>query len=385
MDMGKSVVVLGGGVGGIVAANKVRKKLGREHKVFLVDRRTQHEFSPSFLWLMLGWRKPNQIVRNLAKLREKGIEYINAEVTKIDPANRTVKTTEKDLNYDYLIVSLGAELTSDAVQGFSENAYNLYEMNQAERLRDALQGFSSGNLVVLMSSLPFKCPAAPYEAAFLADYYLRKKGVRNRVNLQMCTPEGLPLPVAGPVVGNAVKKLLEQRNIGFNSTMQVASIDKKKKEITFEKGEKTKFDLIIGIPTHRSPTVVKEAELTDQTGWVPADKGKLTTRFDDLYAIGDVTAIKLPSGKMLPKAGVFAHNEAEVVAYNIAADVEGTGTQREFKGDGSCFLETGFGKAGIAKGNFYAAPDPDVKLRQPSWIWHWSKILFEKYWLWRWF
>src|SRR3990170_4446118 len=114
MDMGKSVVVLGGGVGGIVAANKVRKKLGREHKVFLVDRRTQHEFSPSFLWLMLGWRKPNQIVRNLAKLGEKGIEYVNAEVTKIDPANRIVKTTEKDLNYDYLIVSLGAELTADA-------------------------------------------------------------------------------------------------------------------------------------------------------------------------------------------------------------------------------------------------------------------------------
>ena len=383
--MGKSVVVLGGGVGGIVATNKVRKKLGREHKVFLVDRRTQHEFSPSFLWLMLGWRKPNQIVRNLAKLREKGIEYINAEVTKIDPANRTVKTTEKDLNYDYLIVSLGAELASDAVQGFSENAYNLYEMKQAERLRDALQGFSSGNLVVLMSSLPFKCPAAPYEAALLADYYLRKKGVRNRVNLQMCTPEGLPLPVAGPVVGNAVKKLLEQRNIGFNSTMQVASIDKKKKEITFEKGEKTKFDLIIGIPTHRSPTVVKEAELTDQTGWVPADKGKLTTRFDDLYAIGDVTAIKLPSGMMLPKAGVFAHFEAEAVTHNIVSEIEGTGTESKFDGNGYCFLETGFGKAGMASGNFYAEPMPDVKLRKPHLVWHWGKILFEKYWLWRWF
>jgi len=383
--MGKNIVVLGGGVGGLVAANRLRKKLGREHKVFLVDRRIKYEFTPSFLWLMMGWRRADQIVRDLTRLGRKGIEYINAEVTKIDPTNRTVKTTVKDFNYDYLIVSLGAELAPEAVPGFSESAYNIYDRVGVEMLRDALQVFSFGTLPVLITSLPFKCPAAPYEAALLADHYLRKKRLRDKVDLQVYTPEGLPMPVAGPVVGNAVKQILEQRNIGFNPTMKVVSIDQKKKEVTFEKGEKTNFDLIIGVPPHRSPNVVKEAELTDQTGWVPVDKGKLTTRFDDLYAIGDVSSIKLPSGKMLPKAGVFAHFEAEVVAHNIVADIYGIGTQREFEGNGYCFLETGFGKAGMATGNFYADPEPQVKLRRAHWMWHWGKILFEKYWLWRWF
>lgn len=385
LTLGKNIVVLGGGVGGLVAANRLRKKLDKEHSVIMVDRRIQYEFTPSFPWLMLGWREPRQITRDLNRISRKGIEYINAEVTGIDPKNRLVRTSSKDLNYDYLVVSLGAELMPDALPGFSESAYNLYEMNQVEKLRDALNKFSSGALTVLISSLPFKCPAAPYEAAFLADYHLRKKGVRSQVDLQLYTPEVLPMPVAGPIIGNAIKHLLEQRNIGFNPTMKAMSVDKKKKEITFEKGEKTKFDLIIGIPTHKSPTVVREAELTDQTGWVPVDKGKLTTRFDDLYAIGDVTAIKLPSGMMLPKAGVFAHHEAEVVTNNIVADIEGTGTKKEYDGNGYCFMEIGFGKAGFASGNFYAEPKPDVKLRKPRWFWHWGKIMFEKYWLWRWF
>jgi len=382
--MGKNIVVLGGGVGGLVAANRLRKKLSREHSVVLVDKRTEYEFTPSYLWLMTGWREPNQITRDLNRLNRKGIEYVNAEVTGIDPANRLVKTSVKDLNYDYLIISLGAELTPDAVPGFSENAYNLYDMNQAAKIREGLDKFSSGALTVLISSLPFKCPAAPYEAALLVDYYLRKKGVRTQVDMQVYTPEGLPMPVAGPIVGNAVKQLLEQRNIGFNPTMKVTSADKNKKEIAFEKGEKAKFDLIIGIPTHKTPVVVREAELIDQTGWVPVNKGSLATRFDDLYAIGDVTSIKLPNGMMLPKAGVFAHNEAEVVVHNIVAEIYG-GSKTEFNGNGYCFLESGFGKAGLASGNFYASPSPAVKLRSPSWIWHWGKILFEKYWLWRWF
>jgi len=383
--MGKNIVVLGGGVGGLVAANRLRKKLGEEHSVVMVDKKAQYEFTPSYPWLMLGWREPPQITRDLSRLSSKKIEYINAEVTGIDPENRLVKTSSKDLNYDYLVVSLGAELTPDALPGFSENAYNFYDMNQVEKLRDALNKFSSGTLTVLISSLPFKCPAAPYEAALLADYYLRKKGVRSQVDLQLYTPEVLPMPVARPVVGNAIKNLLEQRDIGFHSTMKAVSVDKKKKEITFEKGEKTRFDLIIGIPTHKAPTVVREAELTDQSGWVSVDKGNLTTRFDDLFAIGDVTAIKLPSRMMLPKAGVFAHREAEVVAHNIVADIEGTGTEKMYDGEGTCFLETGYGKAGFATGNFYSEPKPNIKMRTPSRFWHWSKILFEKYWLWRWF
>src|SRR3989337_4109588 len=177
--------------------------------------------------------------------------------------------------------------------------------------------------------------------------------------------------------------MLEKRDIGFLSAMKTTSIDTKRKRIVFEEGEEAVFDLLLGVPTHRSASVVREnKELIDQSGWMPVDKGTLKTRYDDLYAIGDIAAIKLPSGMMLPKAGVFAHYQAEVVAHNIVADIEG-GSKTEYAGKGFCFLETGYGKAGFASGNFYTAPTTTVKLRSPSRIWHWGKILFEKYWMWR--
>jgi len=385
VKMAKNIVVLGGGVGGLVASNKLRKKLSKEYQIFLIDRRTQFEFTPSYLWVMTGWRQPNQIMKELSRLDRKGINYINAEVTKIDPENRTVKTSVKDFNYDYLVISLGADLVPDAVPGFSDSAYNIYDLNHLTRLNEALNQFSHGTLTVLISSVPFKCPAAPYEAALLADYFLRKRGVRKNVGIRVYTPEPFPMPVAGPVVGDSVKEILEKQDIGFQSTVKPVSIDAKKKRIVFEKGEEAVFDLLLGVPTHRSASVVREnKELTDQSGWMPVDKGSLKTRYDDLYAIGDIAAIKLPSGMMLPKAGVFAHSQAEVVAHNIVADIEG-GSKTEFGGKGFCFLETGYGKAGFASGNFYTAPTTTVKLRSPSRIWHWVKILFEKYWMWRWF
>jgi len=137
---------------------------------------------------------------------------------------------------------------------------------------------------------------------------------------------------------------------------------------------------------HAAPSVVRESGLTDESGWVSVDKRTLRTKFNDLFALGDVTKIMLAMGKPLPKAGVFAHGQAEVVAHNIVADIQGN-KEKEFDGVGACFLEIGYGKAGMVRGNFYAEPTPDVKMRWPrvSRIWRWSKILFEKYWFWRWF
>jgi sulfide:quinone oxidoreductase len=193
------------------------------------------------------------------------------------------------------------------------------------------------------------------------------------------------MPVAGQAVGDAVKSILEQRDIKFYPSMKPVSVNAKKKQIDFERGDQVGFDLLMGVPVHKSAAVVRETkELSDQSGWVPVDKGTMRTRYDDVFAIGDVTAIKLPSGMMLPKAGVFAHYQAEVVTHNIVADIQG-GSKTEFDGRGYCFLETGHGKAGFASGNFYSAPTTTVKLRSPSRIWHWGKILFEKYWMWRWF
>lgn len=380
------VLVLGGGIGGVVVANVLGKKLGRKHEILLVDRRTQHRFSPSFPWVMMGWREPHQVTRDLNLLNRKGIRYINGEVLKIDSANRVVKTGSKDLEYDYLVVALGAELAPEAISGFSDGAYHMYELEEAMRFREVLRSFSGGVVATGVSSLPFKCPAAPYEAALFMDYLFRKKGIREKVDFRFFTAEGRPMGVAPPEIGNAVKEMLESRGITYHPGVKLASVDSKKGEITFEGGKSMSFNLLFAVPPHRAPIVVGESGLTDESGWVPVDKRTLRTKYDDVFALGDVAKIMLAMGKPLPKAGVFAHGEAEVVAHNIVADIQGN-RGRKFDGRGECFLEVGYGKAGMARGNFYAEPTPDVKMRWPtvSRIWHWYKVLFEKYWFWRWF
>ncbi len=380
------VLILGGGIGGHVAANRLIKKLGKEHEVVLVDKKTEYEFSPSFPWVMMGWRKPHKIMRKMSLLEKKGIKYINAEVQKINPAERTVGTSAGDLAYDYLIVSLGAELAPEAVPGFTESTHNFYTLEGATELREKIKKFSGGKVLVGVSSLPFKCPAAPYEVALLMDYHFRKTGIREKVDFQFFTAEARPMTVAPPEIGGMLKEMLEGRGISYHPNLKLTSVDPRKRKVMFEGRTSMDFDLLAAVPQHKPPDAIKKSELAGETGWIPVDKKSLRTKYDDVYAVGDVISIKLPNGKMLPKAGVFAHGQAEIVAHNIAAEVIG-GDKKEFEGDGSCFFEIGYGKAAMAKGNFFTEPDPVVKLRWPrtSRTWHWYKAFFEKYWLWKWF
>ncbi|MDO8445732.1 MAG: FAD/NAD(P)-binding oxidoreductase [Deltaproteobacteria bacterium] len=376
------IVVLGGGFGGVVAATALRNKLGREHKVILIDKKQDHLFTPSLLWLIVDERKPEKIQRDLNVLNKKGIEYINAEIQRVHPTNKTVSTSTGEVRYDYLIISLGAEVVRDVIPGYRDGI-NFYCLKGAEVLRDELKSFKGGKIAVVVASTPFKCPAAPYEAALLIDAYLSKKGIREKTEIAIYTPETLPMPVAGPVLGNTVKELLEKRGISFNPQKKLVSMENR--EISFEGGEKFKADLIAWVPPHRSPAVVRDSGLTNETGWIPVDGKTMKTQFEGVYAIGDITANKLPSGMMLPKAGVFAHGQAEVVANNIAAEISKTGELKEFDGQGYCFLEMGQGIAGFASGNFYAEPKPLVNLKNPGRLWHWGKVAFEKWWLWKWF
>ncbi len=380
-----SIVILGGGVGGLVVANTLRRRLDRRHRIVLVDRQAQHVFTPSFLWMMLGWREPQAISRDLGRLGRKGIEVVQEEIREIDPARRRVRTAQQEIAADYLVVSLGAEGWLGGVPGLAEAGHNLYDLGGTLRLRDALSEFRGGRVAVLITGLPFKCPAAPYEAAMLIEASLRRRGLRERSQVDLYTPETLPMPVAGKTLGEAVKGMVEGKGIGFHPQHKLASVDPARREIAFEHGAKAGWDLLVVIPPHRCPPVVREAGLTAETGWVPVDRASLATAHERVLAIGDIVAIKLPVGLMLPKAGVFAHAQAEVVAHNLAAEITGRGARREFDGVGYCFVEMGDGVAAYAKGNFYASPAPAMTLRSPSRVWHWSKIYFEKWWLRRWF
>ncbi|MCL4424549.1 MAG: NAD(P)/FAD-dependent oxidoreductase [Firmicutes bacterium] len=199
----KSILILGSGIAGVVAANRLRRMLSRENRIILVDKEVAHSFTPSYLLVMMGWREQKQITRDLRVLAKKGIEFVPAEVLAIDPTRRVVNTSTGELGYDYLLVALGAELHPELVPGFTA-AHNLYDLRDVLRLREDLRGFTTGQVAIVVSSLPFKCPAAPYEAAFLLDYHFRKLGRRDHINIAVYTPETLPMPTAGSVLGNAL-------------------------------------------------------------------------------------------------------------------------------------------------------------------------------------
>jgi sulfide:quinone oxidoreductase len=382
---GKTVLILGGGIGGQVAANVLRKSLSRDHRVILVDRRREFVFSPSLLWVMVGQRRVDQISRPLELLSKKGIEVLQAEVTRIDPGKKTVVAGEQTLSYDDLIISLGADLAPESVPGLKEEAHIFYEPSGAQGLLEAARTFLGGRVALLVAATPFKCPAAPYEAAMLLDDYFKKKGLQKKCEIAIYTPEPLPMPVAGPAVGNAVRRMIEERGVAFHPGMKIASINAPSKELVFEGGQRARYDLLVAVPPHRVPRVVKEAGLTGESGWIPVDARTLKTQYEGIYAIGDNTTILLPAGKPLPKAGVFAHDQAEVVAKNIAAEIEGSRPSHLFNGRGYCFLEMGDGRAGFASGEFFATPEPRMALRRPAFYWHWGKILFERWWLRHWF
>jgi len=190
----KTILILGGGIGGVVTATRLRKKLPREHRVVLVERSANNVFQPSFLWLMTGARSAEEISRPLAKLDKLGIERIQGKVERIDPAQKTVTVNGRTLTADYLVIALGAAQAPETIPGLAGAGHNFYTLAGAESLRDARLALRAGRLSVLISRIPFKCPAAPYEAAMLLEYDLRKRKVRDQVSVDVYSPEPGPMP-----------------------------------------------------------------------------------------------------------------------------------------------------------------------------------------------
>ena len=377
---GKRIVILGGGVGGLTAANELRHRLGSEHRITLVERRAEHVFAPSLLWLMNGTRRPEQLTKALRLMVRPGVDLIRAEVTAIDPKAKRIVTDGREIEFDMLVIALGAELAPEAMPGFTAAALSFFDLDGAERLKDALHGFQSGRIVVVVTALPYKCPAAPYEAALLIDDLLRRRGVRDKSDVVIFTPEPQPMPVAGPVMGQALTSMLAQRDIGYEPNRPMLAIDPERKDLILADGTREAFDLLAAVPPHRPPHAVASSSLANENGWIPVDRRTLRTAFDGIYALGDISSITLANGKPLPKAGVFAHAQALVIARSIAAELQG-GQTATFDGTGYCWVELGSGRAAFASGDFYAEPAPDVQLRTPGRSWHLGKVLFERSWM----
>ena len=376
-----TILVLGGGVGGVVAANELHTKLKEKANIIVAERNPQQSFPPSYLWVMTGERQANTISRDITGLERKQIEVVAGEIEKIDTKGKKVVVAGREIHYDYLIIALGATLDFESIPGLSKS-HTFYTLEGAAKLYAELIGFKSGRIAIAISDLPYKCPAAPYEGAMLLEGFFHSRHIRHNIELAIYTPEPAPLPIAGEKAGASVQEMLAHKGVQFHGDKQLAAV--KKGEMQFADDSSVECDLLITVPPHKVPTVISESGLTDKSGWVTVDRHTLETSTEDVYAIGDNANVDLFDGMSLPKAGVFAHGQAEVVARNIAARILGHAKREEYDGTGYCFLEAGGGVAGMAQGDFFAEPR-HITLRTPSPVWHWGKVAYERYWLWKWY
>ncbi len=383
----KTVLILGGGVGGLVTANELKKALSDEHRIVIIEQNDRHEFAPSFLWLMVGDREPEQITCPVRDLVPPGVELMHGKVNGINTANQTIEVGDQQLSYDYLVIALGSDLDPGAIDGLKESAHTFYSFDGSKKLRQALESFHEGTVNVVVSAMPYKCPGAPYEGAMLIADHFKQRGLQDKVDVHLYTPEPQPMPVAGPDLGNAVVEMLETKGVTYHPLHQLSSVDPQNEKLNFEDKEPVDYDLLVAIPPHKPPAIVSEAGLTNEAGWIPVDHETLETKVGNVYAIGDITSLpiagrwKPDKPMMLPKAGVFAHGQAKIVAQRIIADINGVDSHAVFCGDGYCMLEAGESLAGFAFGNFFAEPTPQIELREMGKSWHIGKVLFEKWWL----
>lgn len=376
--MGKTIVVIGGGIGGIVLANRLRERLARAHRIVVIERGETHAFAASFLWLMVGTRRRADITRAVRELLTPGVDLMIGEATEVDRATRLLRVGFETLQYDILVLASGADMKLDV-----PDAATFFTLDGAERLHETLRGFSGGNVAVLIPSTPYKCPGAPAEGAMLIRDFLRSKGVRARVDLY--TPESAPMTVAGPELGAAVTGMLAERDIGYHPLHAFRGVEAG--QLHFEGRDQVAADLVVAIPRHLPPPIVAAAGVANESGWAAADPRTLATSDPAIFAIGDCASLPLPGRwnpdvpLVLPKAGVFAHAQALVLAGRIVAMVNDSPGAPEFCGDGFCMLEAGEDLAGFAWGDFFATPSPDVRLKTMGRLWHVSKVMFETWWL----
>jgi sulfide:quinone oxidoreductase len=379
-----TTLILGGGFGGIVTANTLRALLPPEHKIALIDKNSTFHIGATKTWIMLGERAPEQVTRNLSALSSRGIEFVQAEVQKIDPVKREIVTSKKTLRGDFLVLALGADMNLGKIPGL-EAAETFYTLDGALRLREVLPKFDRGELVMLIPATPFKCPPGPYEAAMLLHEYFTKRGHRDKIKLSVHTVEPTPMATAGPQMGQFIREELQKRDIHLATEKRCKNVDGAKRLINFEDGSTASFDLLIAIPPHEAPLPVREAGLTDASGWIPVDPKTLKTSIDRVYAIGDLCKVPLPGRfkpempLVLPKAGVFAEAHGRVVAHQIAAEVLGQESAETYNGLGYCYIETGDQQAVRGDGEFFALPHPQMAAKpadlaqKQAWAEEWVK------------
>jgi sulfide:quinone oxidoreductase len=354
----KHVVILGAGFAGLELATCLSETLADEVHTTLIDQNTSFTFGFSKLDVLLGRKEIPDVQLDYANFSRRGVDFRHERVTSIDPEARHVTTDAGDYDADILVVALGADYDFAATPGLAEGGVEYYTVAGAKRMRDVLANFDSGKIVIGICGHPFKCPPAPFEGALLLHDHFVERGNRDAVEIRVAGPMAAPVPITKQV-SQSFLDALAARDIEYLPNQHLTSVDTEEHEVRADGGGSIPFDLFVGIPVHRAPEVVERAGLA-VNGWVPVEKTNLATRFPNVYAVGDITALPMA------KAGVFAEAAARVVADDIAARLHGEELERPYDGAGTCYLEFGGGTVGMVVANFLGGPAPTAELLGPS-------------------
>lgn len=393
----RQVLILGAGFGGVSLANSLRNNPAISpdlHEITVVDHKDYFMMGLVNLWILSGIRTLEESKIPLSKLKDKGIKFIRDEISAIDFASKTVTiggNSDVKLQYDYLVIALGADYALREVKRFSENGgFNLYDAEQISSLRENILSLKKGKIAVCITSVPYKCPPAPYEAALLINDILVKNGSRDSVSIDVYTPTPIALPVAGTKVSQSVVDMLNKNDIRFHASHKIKDVLDNGK-IEFENGIIVDYDILIGTPPHKVPAVVRNSGLVKEgQNYVNVNRYTLETEHKNVFAIGDVNEIKVNGNMFIPKAGIFAEVQAKVVSQIIIDDIKADDASKSssasrFDGKGFCFMETGNQQAGYVDADFYNDGGPAVLLKPPSEELYKKKIDFESKRLSEWF
>lgn len=380
------LLILGAGTGGTIMANLMRRKLSNdEWAITIVDQDKIHYYQPGFLFIPFGYYKREDIIKPKQNFIPGGVNTVYRKIEKIDPENNKVLLADgEELIYDILIIATGTKINPEETPGLKgelwhKSIFDFYTIEGAEALSEYFKNWEGGNLVINVADNPIKCPVAPLEFAFFADYFFSSKGMRKKVNITYVTP--LSGAFTKPKASKALGSLLEKRNINLTTDFFLGEVDNTNKKIMDFGGREVPFDCLISVPLHSGDSAIPRNSLGDEFGFVKADKNSLqSTVFSNIFVIGD--ASNIPASK----AGSVAHFQAEILENNIMNFIDKEPLSDSFDGHSNCYIETGFGKAILIDFNYATEPLPGVypypvvgpfSLLKETRINHFGKLIFK--------
>ncbi|MGA8570941.1 MAG: FAD-dependent oxidoreductase [Desulfobaccales bacterium] len=317
----KKLLILGSGTGGTIIASKMRRILSEsEWEITVIDRDWQHHYQPGWLFIPFGIYTPEDCVKPKIKFIPPGVNFVLDDITMIDPVKKHVTTKGGSYDYDWLVVATGCGIVPEEVEGMSEgmgqDIHNFYSRDGAIALAEQMKYFEKGRVVINIAELPFKCPVAPLEFAFMADWFFTTHGVRDHIEIELVTPlsAAFTKPVAAAVLGNICK----EKNIKVTPNFQIAQVDRDKKVIKSYGDEEVPYDLLVAIPPNFGAQCIIESGMGDPMGYMDTDHNTLKAKaYENVFVIGD--AANVPTSK----AGAVAHYEADTIVENLVREIDG--------------------------------------------------------------